>query len=152
MQHAPDAYLWIAGDGPLRGPLEEQAERLGVKPRIRFLGWREDVPALLAAADLFVSASRHEPLGNVVIEAWAQGRPVIATDAAGPAALIEHMENGVLVPVDDAVTMGQAIRYVLADEAVADRLARGGHAAYLARFTEAEVVRQYMEFFNKIAS
>jgi glycosyltransferase involved in cell wall biosynthesis len=110
------------------------------------------VPALLTAADLFVSASRHEPLGNVVIEAWAQGRPVIATDAAGPATLIEHMESGVLVPVDDATTLGQAIRYVLSDEGVSDRLARGGHAAYQAHFTEALVVRQYMDFFQKIVT
>ncbi len=152
MQYAPDAYLWIAGEGPLRGQLEEHAERLGVKPRVRFLGWRDDVPALLAAADLFVCASRHEPLGNVIIEAWAQGRPVIASDATGPAGLIEHMESGILVPVDDAMTMGQAIRYILTDDAVSDRLARNGHAAYQSRFTEAQVIRQYMDFFQKIAS
>ena len=152
MQYAPDAYLWIAGDGPLRGPLEDQAERLGVKPRTRFLGWRDDVPALLAAADLFVCASRHEPLGNVVLEAWAQGRPVIATDAAGPASLIDHMESGILVPIDDSSTMGQAIRYVLSDAAVGDRLAGNGHAVYQARFTESQVIQQYVDFFEKIVS
>ncbi len=49
-----------------------QAERLGIAERVRFLGWRDDVAALIAAADALVCPSRHEPLGNVVIEAWAQ--------------------------------------------------------------------------------
>ncbi|MBT4939313.1 MAG: glycosyltransferase, partial [Rhodospirillaceae bacterium] len=66
----PNTYLWLAGEGPLRGELELLAEKLGIKPRTRFLGWRDDPEALFAAADLFICPSRHEPLGNVVIESW----------------------------------------------------------------------------------
>src|SRR5262249_39019169 len=65
--------LWICGDGPLRSRLERRATPLGLGGRVRFLGWREDVPSLLAAADLLVCPSLHEPLGNVVIEAWSAG-------------------------------------------------------------------------------
>ena len=95
----PDAYLWIAGEGPLRGALEALAEKVAVKPRVRFLGWREDVPALLTASDILVCPSRQEPLGNVVLEAWAQERPVVAADSRGPVALIDHLKTGILVPV-----------------------------------------------------
>ncbi len=146
----PNAYLWIAGEGPLRGELEAQAERLAVKPRVRFLGWRDDVPALLAACDVFVCPSRHEPLGNVVIEAWAQGVPVVAADSLGPGTLIEHMESGVLAPVDDAQTLGLAIRHVVEDMDLRERLARGGRNVYEERFTEAIVTEQYLEFFERI--
>jgi len=65
----PEAWLWIAGDGPERAALEARAAAEGVAGRVRFLGWRADVPALFAAADLLVCSSRHEPLGNIVIEA-----------------------------------------------------------------------------------
>src|SRR5262249_27760205 len=66
----PDLHFWLAGEGALRAALEGQARSLGLAARVRFLGWRDDPAALLAAADLLVSSSRREPLGNVVIEAW----------------------------------------------------------------------------------
>ncbi len=146
----PDAYLWIAGEGPLRGALEQQAEALGVKPRVRFLGWREDTASLLATCDIFVCPSRHEPLGNVVIEAWAQGVPVVATDSLGPGTLIDDMETGVLVPVDDGPTLGRALRHVIEDVGFRARIGRQGRAVYEERFTEAIVVDRYMEFFRKV--
>lgn len=146
----PDAYLWLAGDGPLKDDLQKLAEKLAIKPRVRFLGWRDDTSALLRSADLFVCPSRHEPLGNVVIEAWAQGLPVIAADSKGPGTLIEHLETGVLVPVDDVPTMARAIKTVVGDPNLADRIARQGHQVYLDNFTEERVVQQYLDFFEKI--
>ncbi|MBO0735030.1 MAG: glycosyltransferase, partial [Alphaproteobacteria bacterium] len=92
-------HLWIAGEGPLRPRLEQLAARLGLAGRVRFLGWREDVPALLASADLLVCPSLHEPLGNVIIEAWSAGRAVVATASDGPAGLIEDGDSGILVPL-----------------------------------------------------
>jgi glycosyltransferase involved in cell wall biosynthesis len=150
LARVPDAYLWIAGEGPLRRELEAQAQALAVKPRVRFLGWREDASALLAAADLFVCPSRHEPLGNVVIEAWAQSTPVVAADSLGPGTLIEDMDSGVLVPVDDAPTLGRAMRHVLGDVGLMARLGRQGRAAFEERFTEAIVVARYMQFFEQV--
>ena len=146
----PNAYLWIAGEGPLRAELETKAQNLFVKPRVRFLGWRTDAAALFAACDLFVCPSRHEPLGNVVIEAWAQGVPVVAADSAGPAALIRHGETGLLVPVNDAPALARAIRDALADREMARRIGAAGRAAFEARFTESIVVGRYLDFFAKV--
>lgn len=146
----PNAYLWIAGEGPLRGELEKMAEDMAVKPRVRFLGWRDDIPALLATCDLFVCPSRHEPLGNVVLEAWAHGRPVVAADSYGPGTLIEHLESGVLVPTDDAPMLAKAIRMVIDDAELAERIARRGYDIFQDQFTEASVVAQYLEFFERI--
>lgn len=151
LARVPNAYLWLAGDGPLKEDLQKQSEVLGIKPRVRFLGWRDDTAALLQTADLFVCPSRHEPLGNVVIEAWAQGLPVVAADSMGPGTLIENMESGVLVPVDDEILMARAIRGVLDDEDLARRIAENGYQTYQDNFTEARVVEQYLEFFKKVA-
>jgi len=150
LTRVPAAYLWLAGDGPLGDELDRRAEKVGVKPRVRFLGWQDNVAPLLRTCDIFVCPSRHEPLGNVVIEAWAQGKPVIAADSYGPGTLIEHLETGVLVPVDDAVTLSRAIRNVLEDDNLCERIARQGYETYQAHFTEEIVTRHYIDFFNKV--
>jgi glycosyltransferase involved in cell wall biosynthesis len=147
----PGAYLWIAGDGPLLGELERLASHLGVMPRVRFLGWRDDVAALHAAADLFVCPSRHEPLGNVVIEAWAQSKPVVACASQGPSQLIKDSKTGLLTPVDNIPALASAMRRLLADPAYAAQLGAGGRAAFEAQFTEAAVVARYLEFFRQVA-
>lgn len=148
MSRIPEAYLLLAGDGPERQQLETRAERLGVKPRVRFLGWRDDTAALLAACDVFICPSRHEPLGNVVVEAWAHSAPVIAAAAQGPSMLINDSENGVLFPIDDAKALSEAIRLVMADGALRGKIANGGRAAFEAEFTEHSVVAKYMDFFE----
>jgi glycosyltransferase involved in cell wall biosynthesis len=146
----PNTYLWLAGEGPKRAELEAQAEKLGVKPRVRFLGWRDDIDALLASCDVFVCPSRHEPLGNVVVEAWAQSKPVVAADSLGPGVLIDQNQNGVLVPVDDAKSLAYGIQQVLGDENLRSAIARHGRATYEERFTEAMVVEQYLNFFESL--
>jgi glycosyltransferase involved in cell wall biosynthesis len=145
-----DLYLWIAGDGPEREALESLAHQLGIKPRVRFLGWRDDAPALHAAADLFVCPSRHEPLGNVVIEAWAQRSPVLAAASQGPTELIEPDVNGILTPIDEPVAMAEAIRKAVRDPDGLARMAAAGRQAFEARFTEAAVVAQYRAFFDQV--
>jgi glycosyltransferase involved in cell wall biosynthesis len=148
--------LAIAGDGPLRPRLERLARRLGVAERVAFLGWRDDVPELLAGADLLVCPSLEEPLGNVVIEAWSAGLPVVATRSAGPAALIRDGETGILVPLPGEgggpEALAAAIERVAADAALRERLAACGRRAYEAEFTEERVVAQYCGFFARILS
>ena len=150
-----EVTLWIAGDGPLRQRLERLATRLGIIGRVRFLGWREDVPRLLAAADLLVCPSLHEPLGNVVIEAWSAGLPVVATASDGPAGLIEDGESGILVPLPGSLgggpqALADAIERVCADPALRARLGQAGRRAYEAEFTEPIVVAGYRSFFDQV--
>lgn len=150
MEQVHDCYLWIAGEGPLRTELETLATRLGVKPRLRFLGWRDDVAALYASGDIFVCPSRHEPLGNVVIEAWAAAKPVIACASQGPCQLITHGVDGLLTPIDDDKAMAEAIRRLIAEPQTAAALAEAGRKAFETQFTEAAVVALYLDFFHKV--
>jgi glycosyltransferase involved in cell wall biosynthesis len=150
MEDVPEAYLWIAGTGPEESVLKQHVATKQLAARVKFLGWREDTEAVLAAADIFVCPSRLEPLGNVVIEAFAQGLPVIATESQGPKALIDDGVNGLLTPVDNAKTLGDAIERVIADEDLRYALAREGFATYQRQFTEAAVVADYRAFFDKV--
>lgn len=138
MPHLPGAHLAIAGDGPLRPALERLAR---IAPgRVHFLGWRADTAALLAAATVLACTSRHEPLGNVVIEAWSAGTPVIATAADGPRELITPGADGLLVPIDHPRALADALAGLLADPARAAALAAAGRARYEADFAEAPVL------------
>ena len=151
LESVPGAYLWLAGAGPERPRLDHQARALGISERVRFLGWREDTAALLAAADLLVCPSRHEPLGNVVIEAWAHGVAVIATDAEGPRELIRPGIDGLLVPRDNADALAQMIRLLLADPVARDALAQAGYESYSRQFSERTVIAAYQGFFDRLA-
>ncbi len=151
LARVPNAYFWLAGDGPEREKLEKLALSEGIKPRTRFLGWQTDVSPLLAAADLFVCPSRHEPLGNVVLEAWARGTPVVAADAQGPGMLIDHGRTGLLVPVDDVSAMAQAIAWMLDNPEAARTMAAAGYAAFEKDYSAPTVIARYRAFFDQVA-
>ena len=144
----PDAWLWIAGVGPLEAKLKAMAQALGVQDRVRFLGWRTDPSALYRAADVCVFPSRYEPLGNVVIQAWAHGLPVVAAASQGPKALIEDGRDGLLVPIDDAPALAQSVRRILAEPALASQFTARGLGRVAAEFSEAAVVAQWKTLFS----
>ena len=143
----PDAWLWIAGAGPLEAKLHGMAEALGVSGRVRFLGWRNDPSALYRAADICVFPSRYEPLGNVVIQAWAHGLPVVAAASQGPKALIRNGQDGLLVPIDEADALVEAIRQLIAQPMLRASFAAEGANRVAAEFSEAAVVAQWKTLF-----
>jgi glycosyltransferase involved in cell wall biosynthesis len=143
----PDAYLWIAGVGPQEAKLRAMAAALGVEGRLRFLGWRTDASALYRTADVCVFPSRYEPLGNVVIQAWAHGLPVVAAASQGPKALIRDSEDGLLVPIDDADALAAAVRRLISQPELRARLAQAGAKRVEREFSEAAVVAQWKMLF-----
>jgi len=144
----PEAYLWIAGSGPLEHELKALAQRLGVAERVRFLGWREDAAALYRAADVCLFPSRYEPLGNTVIQAWAHGAPIVAAASQGPGVLITDEEDGLLTPIDDVQALAAAARRVIEDRALAQRLSQAGLARVAGEFARAPVVARWREVFH----
>ncbi len=124
----PQWYLVIAGDGPERDALEEQARRLGLAERVRFPGRveRAAVVALLRGAEVFVLPSRHEPFGIVNLEAMAARTPVVATDVGGVGEFVRHGSNGVLVPPQDPRALAAALVALAGDPDRRTRLAAAG--------------------------
>jgi glycosyltransferase involved in cell wall biosynthesis len=146
----PGVQLWLAGEGPERMALLTLAIKLGVIDRVKFLGWRKDTGALLELADCLVCPSRIEPLGNVILEAWAHRRPVVAAASAGPVGLIEDGRTGLLAPIDNFHALAARLRRVIDDAAFAESLGENGHAVYAARFSKQAVLCRYVEFFSKV--
>jgi len=143
----PDAWLWIAGVGPLEAKLKAMAQALDVADRVRFLGWRTDASALYRTADVCVFPSRYEPLGNVVIQSWAHGLPVVAAASQGPQALIEDGKDGLLVPIDDPSALAAGVRQLLASPALRKQFATRGLGRVEAEFSETAVVAQWKALF-----
>jgi len=152
MPGIPGAILLIGGEGPERGALERLAAELGVAERVHFLGWRRDAGSLLTAADIFVCSSRHEPLGNIVLEAWSAARPVVAVASQGPSELIREGETGMLVPQEAPEALAAAINTLLADPARRAALGAAGRAAFVADFAEAPVLARWRAFLQQVAA
>ena len=87
-EQVPEATLHVVGDGPLRGEAERLAAELGLEGAVRFLGSRDDVPELLAAAECALLASDYEGCPLAVVEAMAAALPVVATEAGGTGELV----------------------------------------------------------------
>ena len=146
----PDVFLWLAGDGAQKQTLMRIADNLKISNRVRFLGWRSDTADLLAAADALICPSRHEPLGNVILEAWAQGKPVIAAASDGPKELITSGKNGFLCEIDNPTNLADKVKMLLSDANLAKELASEGRQTYERNFSKKIIVQQYTDFFDKL--
>ncbi len=152
VKNLPNCVAWIAGSGPLRAELERLASDLGIMSRVRFLGWRTDRSALLRSADVCVLPSRYEPFGTVILEAWAAGTPLVATNSAGPAAHVQNGVTGLLTPIDDVDGLTQTIRRVLSDIELRRTLIAQGYATYLQSYTPDAVRQKWQELYGILAA
>ncbi|MDP9258900.1 MAG: glycosyltransferase, partial [Actinomycetota bacterium] len=147
----PDAIFALAGDGPERLALEELADRLGIRDRVRFLGERSDVADLLAACDVFVLPSLYEGLPISVLEAMAADRPVLATAIGGTNEVVIDGESGLLVPPAKPEAMAAALRRLLDDPALRSRLAAAGLARVTTEFSASQMVRRVTELYELLS-
>jgi glycosyltransferase involved in cell wall biosynthesis len=132
--------LLIAGEGPVRGPVEARAAELGLHGCAHFLGHREDVPDLLAACDVVVLPSiLGEGVPQTILQALALRRPVVASDVAGIRQVVRHDETGLLVPPEDPRALAEAIVRLLGDPETGRRLGAAGRALVLSRYSVAHM-------------
>jgi glycosyltransferase involved in cell wall biosynthesis len=152
LQHVqPDLRTLIAGEGPLQTRLEEAAGAYDLAGKVRFLGHREDVPRLMAAADLVVLPSSYEGLPNLVLEAMRFSKPVVATAAPGTTEVVVDGETGLLVPVGNPQLLARAIRDLVRDPVRARRLGEGGRLRVDACFAAQSMVDQFAALYEELA-
>jgi len=132
----PASRLVLAGDGPLRRPLEAAARALGLGDGVRFLGHRDDVPALTAQLDAATLCSAYEGMGRVVVEAMAAGVPVVASRVGGIRELVREGRNGFLVPPGDPAALAERLGRLAADADLRRRVAAEARRSVDARFDE----------------
>jgi len=129
----PQVLLWVAGEGELRPALEAQTEALGLNSTVRWLGIRRDIPDLLAAADVYVSASRWEGLSVALLEAMSAGLPPVVT-AVGDAPRVVQPGCGLLTPPSDPQALAQTLQPLLGDAALRSSLGRSARQRVQAEY------------------
>jgi glycosyltransferase involved in cell wall biosynthesis len=141
--------LDIVGTGVLEADLKAQAERLGIASRIRWLGYRSDVPQLLADSDVFCFPSRWEGLGLAFLEAAASGVPIVAFDLPVFHEILEANQAS-FVPVGDVPAFARAVASLLQDPIPAVRQAYEASLSVHERFSLERMVQAYAELYREL--
>jgi glycosyltransferase involved in cell wall biosynthesis len=144
----PDVTFQIVGGGPRRAELEAFAAARGVAAHVEFLGHREDVPALLAAADAYVLPSRSEAFPNGAIEAMAAGLPVVASAVGGLLDLIEDGRTGQLVPPGDPEALATALRALIERPADAEAMGLAARDVAIGRYSFDRMVNAFETLYT----
>lgn len=152
MQSVPShAVLWVAGAGEEEANLRSLADELNLASRVRFLGWRHDQSSLFDEADLCAVPSRHEPLSNVVVEAWSKKVPVVATKSEGPSWLLgDSGKLGALVAIDDHKALSVEITRLVNDKALRNSVSDAAFEKWKTGFSKAAIVDQYVRFLHAL--
>jgi glycosyltransferase involved in cell wall biosynthesis len=148
--HVPQAQFVVAGEGPDRANLEARARALGVGERVVFLGFRHDVPDLLASCDLFVLPSLFEGLPLSVLEAMAAGKPVLASRVPGTDEVVLHGVTGLLVPPRDPLALADGIRVLLSSPELSARLAAAAAARLCREFSVERMVQRTSAVYDEL--
>ncbi len=144
--------LVVLGQGSLEVELRALAQRLAIARQIRFAGFVANPFAWMAQCDLFVLPSRWEGFGSALAEAQAAGAPVLAIDCDyGPREIVEHGASGWLVPVGDQAALGAAMRRLLGDATLRERLAAGGKAS-AQHYASPTIVERYARLIEDVAA
>ncbi|AWI76802.1 glycosyltransferase [Parazoarcus communis] len=143
--------LVMLGDGDLRGSLEQQARQLGIADRIIWAGWQHDPAPWFHLADMVAFPSRDaETLGNVILEAWAYARPLVATAFRGAREIARHGEDAWVVPCDDSDAIARGIETVMRDAELRGQMVAKGLARIRDDFSETAVITQYRSLYAQL--
>ena len=148
----PEVRLTVAGDGPQRSRLEQQAIRLGVQDAVDFAGWidPENVPALINTATAVVMPSRYEPFGLVALDAALMARPIIASRVGGLAEVIEHEHTGLLVEKEDSKALADAMAFLLDHPERATQMGQAARQRTQAVFSWQRYVDAYDNLYQRL--
>ncbi|PYN99002.1 MAG: hypothetical protein DMD91_13780 [Candidatus Rokuibacteriota bacterium] len=150
VQEIPDARFLVVGEGPQAAALERLRSQLGLDAACRFTGFRRDVAALLGVMDVFTLPSILEGFPQVLLEAFAQSRPVVATRIDGVTELIEDHLNGRLVPSGDAAALAATLIELLQDRAQAGKLGQAGRRHAEEQFSVTRMVQDVETFYDNV--
>ena len=149
----PEARLIIAGDGPARPDLEQQASTLGIWDAVEFTGWvaPEKAPELINTASVVVIPSRwQEPFGLVALEAALMARPIVATRVGGLPEIVVHQRTGLLVENENSKAISEAIAFLLDRPETATRMGREARIRVLKEFSWRAHVDSYDVLYREL--
>lgn len=145
-----DVHLVIVGEGPERENLEERAQKLGIEDSVHLIGTRTDIPAVLAAFDIFVFPSHFEGLPGALIEAMAAGLPIVATDVDGNSELIEHSTSGLLVSVKEPIQLKEETMTLLSNNDRCETYGNVVRQQALSNYSNKKVVTKFDQLYRQL--
>lgn len=153
----PDAHLAIVGsalfgdDADYAAQLRRRATELGIAARIHFMGFRDDIPALMKAMDVVIHASTAaEPFGRVIVEAMLARRPVIATAAGGVLEIVTDGVTGLLVKPNDPAALTATLKRLQRDPGFGNTLGARGYQQAVTRFGLKAYVAKMIEYLDTV--
>ncbi len=144
--------LVIAGEGHLRDQLQQQINDLELQDHIRLCGFLPDPRDLYRAIDLFVLSSLREGLPNVVLEAMASQRAVVATNCNGIPHLVQHQQNGLIVPIDNEAALHDAVLRLVCSDELRFRMAMAGRHTIQDRFSFDQRMKKIIEVYRGLSA
>lgn len=144
--------VWIVGDGPRRTSLEHFAQALEITDVVHFLGHRSDIQKILPQLDLVVLPSSYEGLPNVLLEAMAAGKPVVACRIPGVNEVVEEGKTGILVPSKNPLELARAIRTLLDDPIRRVNLGDAGRRRVHQEFSVRRMVDAYAQLYSSLVA
>lgn len=144
----PEARFVITGEGSLREKLLTLACSYGLKERVVFTGWQEEVSEVISCLEVLVQPSLNEAVGLVLLEAQALGVPVVASRVGGIAEAVQDGRTAILVPPADSAAIARAVIGLLKDVRAAKEMGRCGQGWVRGRFTAGEMVRRHEELYH----
>jgi glycosyltransferase involved in cell wall biosynthesis len=152
LQERQGVRFFLIGDGELRENLEKLILDLSMAGRVSLLGWRDDIPELLAGLDIFVLPSRWEGLPLAILEAQSAGVPVVASDIPGNRDAVVDGVDGLLFPDSDSARLSRALLTLLADKEHMRTMGQAGREKILARFRIEERVERMHRLYLRLLS
>ena len=146
----PDALLVIVGDGELRPTIEAKISTLGLENRVRILGFRDDVPSIVRAADVFAFSSLWEAMGRAMVEAMLVGTPPVAPAIYGIPEVVKHGETGLLYDVGNVPQLAESLIQLLRTPAERARLGRNAQQLTRRLFDVREMVDRIEELYARL--
>jgi len=150
-EKAPKIKVIIVGEGPLMMDLTQQAKEIQVEDMVFFLGFREDVPQILASLDLFVLSSYLEGMGSSIMDAMAHRLPVVASRVGGIPEVVIHGKTGVLVPPRKPSALAEAILTFYNDHSMAELYGQRGYEVVHKKFSAESMAGKIIAIYERLA-
>ena len=143
-------HFYFIGDGELRSELSQEIERLGLGASVTILGWRNDVPELLCALDIFVLPSLWEGMPLAILEAMAASLPVVASNIPGNSDLIEHERDGLLFDTNRPEHLAALLSSLIVDPEARTLFGARARAKVMAQYSLSGRTRRMLDLYSRL--
>ena len=150
MTYISEFELWVVGSGEEKVFYDKIISEYKLEEKVRFYQWTDDISKFLNVSSMLVCPSRHEPFGNVIVEAWAHKVPVIVSDTGGPKIMVKNKINGLKFRNEDMFDLLKQIKLLESNSSLKKNIISNGYKDFKKNYSEELIIKKYLNFFYKI--